>query len=77
MGKVFVDVIAEFTKEGELRPISFIWNDGTRYNIDKVYEYKKAASLKAGGHGIRYKCKVMGKDIFLYLEEDRWFIEGK
>ncbi len=77
MKKVFVDVIAQFTKEGELIPMEVTWNDGRKYSVDKVFEHKKAASLKVGGQGIRYRCRVCNKEIYLFLEEGKWFMEGK
>ncbi len=77
MKKVFVQLNATFSPNGELIPVSFVWEDGSKYIIDKVYDHKKAASLKVGGQGTRYRCRVMGKEIFIFFEEGRWFIEGK
>ena len=77
MKKVFVQLNATFSPNGELIPVFFIWEDGVKYIVDKVYDHKKAASLKVGGQGIRYRCKVMGKEIYIFFEEGRWFIEGK
>lgn len=75
--KVFVDVTAVFSKEGILVPISFVWEDGERYEVDKILDCRNAASLKAGGCGVRYTCRVCGKETFLFLEDNRWFMEGK
>ncbi len=77
MKKVFVQLDATFSPSGELIPVSFVWEDGSKYIIDKVFDYKKAASLKVGGQGIRYRCRVMGKEVFIFFEEGRWFVEGK
>lgn len=77
MRKVFVDVNATFTKDGVLQPLYFVWEDGIKYEIDRVYENKRAASLKVGGQGTRYRCRVMGKDVYLFLEDGKWFMEGK
>ena len=77
MGKVFIDVLVEFNKEGQRRPISFRWEDGRVFTIDRILDSCRAASLKAGGHGIRYKCRVHGKEIFLYNDDGKWFIETK
>lgn len=77
MRKVFVDVNATFIKDGRLLPLYFIWEDGIRYEIDKVYEIRKAASLKVGGQGQRYRCQVSGKEVYLFLEDGKWFMEGK
>ncbi|MCR6546024.1 hypothetical protein [Dehalobacterium formicoaceticum] len=75
--KVYVDVTARFDKEGGLVPQSVIWEDGRRFEIDRVLDVRPAASLKAGGCGMRYTCCIWGRETFLFLEEDRWFVEGK
>ena len=77
MRKVFVDVTATFTKDGDLQPMNFVWEDGIRYQVDKVIDNKRAASLKVGGRGQRYTCRVSGKEVYLYLEDGKWFMEGK
>ena len=59
--KVYVNVMAEFTNDGRLLPRSFIWKDGYVYEIQKVTDVRRAASLKAGGSGIRYTCIVTEK----------------
>lgn len=75
--KVIVPVIAEFDTEGNLMPLSFVWEDGRRYEIDRVLDVRRAASLRAGGGGIRYTCRVRGRQTFLFREEDHWFMERK
>ena len=40
--------------------------------------YKEiCASLKAGGAGIRYTCRIAGRVKYIWLEETRWFVEAK
>jgi len=75
--KVYVDVFARFSRNGELIPISFVWEDGTEYTIDKILDIRQAASLKAGGAGIRYTFQIRGRQACMYLEENRWFMERK
>lgn len=75
--KVYVKVAAFFHSDGQLQPVAFWWEDGRRYVIDKILDVCRAASLKAGGIGFRYTCMVHGHETYLYLEEDRWFIERK
>lgn len=75
--KVYVDVTATFTKDGILIPKKFIWEDGREYEVISVIDVRRAASTKAGGVGQRYTCVVEGKEIFLFYEEDRWFMERK
>ncbi len=76
--KVYVDVGAEFTDEGELLPRYLIWEDGTRYDIDRIKKRERCASRKAGGTGILYVCMIRGKEMRLFYEENyRWFVEAK
>ncbi|MBQ9827332.1 MAG: hypothetical protein IJM62_01470 [Lachnospiraceae bacterium] len=76
--KVYVDVTAEFSKDGILRPKSIVWLDGRRYEIQKVTDMRRAASLKAGGAGMRYTCIIDGHEGHLYYEDDnRWFMESR
>ena len=44
--KVYVNVMAEFTNDGRLLPRSFIWKDDHVYEIQKVTDVRRAASLK-------------------------------
>ena len=74
-GKVYVEVIATFKDDGRLIPLAIVWEDGRRFAVDRVTDIRPAASLKAGGCGIRYTCDVCGKPVCLYFEEDRWFME--
>jgi hypothetical protein len=75
--KVYVGVLAEFDPDGGILPLSFVWEDGKRYTVDRVTDIRRAASLKAGGIGMRYTCVVCGKQTYLYLDEDRWFMERR
>jgi len=78
MKKIFVEVIVRYQADGTKIPLSIIWDNGREYIIDKVTDIKKAASLKVGGQGVRYKCRILGKETYLWLEaNERWFVEGK
>lgn len=74
--KVYVDVLAEFSKDGLLIPKEITWEDGRKYEIIRVKDKRRAASTKAGGVGERYTCVVDGKEIFLFYEDNNmWFME--
>ena len=79
--KVYVDVNENRFKDGRVVPLSFIWEDGRHYKIDKVTDIRPAASLKAGGAGLRYTIRVRDRETYLFLEEDKvgakWFMERK
>jgi hypothetical protein len=75
LGKVFVQVVAEHNEDGKVKPLSLKWEDGRVFTIDRVLDVRMAASLKAGGQGIRYTCRIRGKEVYLFCDEGRWFVE--
>lgn len=76
MAKTFITVIAAHNPKGEIKPISIIWEDGRKYSVDKVLDVRIAASLKMGGQGRRYTCRIHGKEVFLFHDSGQWFIES-
>ena len=84
--KVYVRVEVAFDESGLMRPAALIWEDGTRYEIDRILARVPAASLKAGGCGDRYTIRVGGKETYLFFEHNptqnsncvgRWFVERR
>ena len=75
--KKYVDMIVQYTEDGQIIPLAVRWSAGELFEIDKVLDVQRAASLKAGGAGIRYTCRVKGREKYIWLEEDRWFVEAK
>ena len=79
--KVYVEVSEVRQVDGVVIPMSFVWEDGIAYSIDKILDIRRAASLKAGGAGLRYTVRVQNKETFMFLEEERgvqkWFMERK
>ena len=59
--KTYVQVIASFDSSGKLIPQAVIWEDGRKYEIDRVSEIKQVASMKVGGQGDRYTIIVNGQ----------------
>ena len=74
--KHYVGVIAEFDPEGCMLPRSVRWDDGRLFPVDRILDIRPAASLKAGGAGIRYTCRILGQVRYLFLEDGRWFVEA-
>ncbi|TWH49574.1 hypothetical protein [Sporomusa sp. KB1] len=73
--KIFVKITAEHDTKGNIRPILLHWEDGRKFEVDKVLDARPAASLKAGGYGMRYTCWIANKQVYLFCVEGRWFIE--
>jgi len=77
LSKIYVDVVAKFSKEGQLIPQSITWEDGRSFLIDRIRDIRRAASLKAGGVGMRYTCVIANQEKYLYYEDNNlWFVEG-
>ena len=84
--KVYVAVRAEFTEDGTMLPRELTWEDGEKFEIDRVLDIRQAPALKAGGQGDRYTIMVQGKQSYLFFERSanltgnvigRWFVERK
>ncbi|MBQ3073796.1 MAG: hypothetical protein IJD19_03860 [Ruminococcus sp.] len=75
--KEYVSVTARFDPDGNLLPVKLHWKDGRVFDIDRILDIRYAASLKAGGAGIRYLCRIAGHERYLFLEDNRWFVDGK
>ncbi len=75
MTKIYLIVNAKHDTDGSRVPISIVWSDGRVFEVDKVLEVKSAASIKGGSLGIRYRCKIMGKEVDLFDDEGKWFME--
>lgn len=76
--KVFVDVTAKFSREGGVKPLSLVWEDGRTIAIDRVKAVERAPARVSALLPVRYTCVIMGRERWLYLEPDkqRWFVEA-
>ena len=77
MSKVFVEVTAKHDLNGSIRPLTIIWEDGRVFEVDRLLDVRQAPSLKSGGLGIRYTCRICNKEVYLFDDEGKWFIEKK
>lgn len=75
--KVFVDVLVRCERDGNKTPVEVIFEDGKRYEVDRLLGRRRAAATKVGGTGIRYTIRVRGRETYLFEDEDRWFVEAK
>ena len=84
--KVYVSVTVDFSSEGVMLPRMIVWEDGMKYDVDRVIDIRPAYAAKAGGQGDRYTIQVNGQRPYLYFERStnlsgnvigRWFVERK
>lgn len=73
--KKYVEVIVKFDIDGKMTPLSIVWEDGQKYEIDRITDCIRAATLKSGGQGMRYTCIFSGHQRYLFFDDIRWFVE--
>jgi len=73
--KQYVKVRADHEIGGRVVPLMFRAEDGEAQHIDKIVFVCEAPSLKAGGQGTRYTCRIGGCELYLFHDRDDWFIE--
>lgn len=75
--KIYVSVRADHLLSGRIRPLMFRAKDGSVVRIDRILDEREAPSLKAGGQGMRYTCRVGEKQLYLFHDDVYWFIEAE
>lgn len=84
--KVYVSVEADFGSDGVMLPRAIIWEDGTRFEVDRVLDIRPAPALKAGGQGDRYSVRINNQPTYIFFERStnltgnvigRWFVERR
>lgn len=74
--KKYVRVIAVFNTDGRIIPRVLLDDDGTHMEISRISDIRRAASISAGGYGLRYTCVCCGRPLQIYLEGgERWFVD--
>ncbi len=75
--KKYVDMIVRYTEDGQIIPLAVRWSPDQLYEIDRVLDVRQAASLKAGGAGMAFYCRIKGQERYIWLEENKWFVDAK
>ena len=75
--KVYVGVELSVSPQGDVRPRTTIFEDGNKYQIDRLRQKCRAHATKVGGTGIRYTVIICNKQTYLYEDDGRWFVEAK
>ena len=75
--KIEVKVRCDWEIGGKIVPLMFRSEDGPVVKIDRILDVREAASTKAGGCGTRYTCRVRGRELYLFREEEQWFVVNR
>jgi len=72
-----VKVVVEYSPEGRVKPLLVEWEDGRKFEVDRLLDVRRAAATKAGGQGMRYTVRILGRETYLFEDEGRWFVEAR
>lgn len=75
--RAYVKVVVEVSAEGNVRPMEVEWEDGRRFEVDRLLDVRRAAATKAGGQGMRYTVRILGRETYLFEDDGRWFVEAR
>ena len=83
--KVYVKVNSDFDSTGYIQPKSITWADGRTFMIEKIKDYRPAATFRPGFAGACYTVMIRGEEKHLFFEwtdstfssrVGRWFVEA-
>ena len=84
--KEYIEVEVHFAADGTMLPRIIEWEDGHKYEIDRVLKIQPAPAMKAGGQGDRYTVMIGGQQRYLFFEHSpeygaekigKWFVERR
>lgn len=80
--RVPVRVLVECREDGKMVPMQITWPDGRVFAVDRLLDVRKAPA-KSGGAGVRFLCRIQGREVPLYFGLDNsgtreiWWCDGK
>ena len=75
--RAYVRVLVDVDEVGRMRPLRIYWEDGRSFEVDRLLDVRWASAPAAGGQGMRYTCRVRGRQVYLFEDEGRWFVEAR
>jgi hypothetical protein len=77
VNRIYIDVTVRWLPTGKMIPLSFTWEDGREYKINKVLAVREGHSLKQFASGKRYYCQTGKRRYYLHYDGERWYVEVK
>ena len=75
--RAYVRVVVDVNEIGAIHPLKIYWEDGRAFEVDRLLDVRQAASTRAGGQGMRYTCRILGRQVYLFEDDGRWFVEAR
>ena len=76
----YISVIADYSADGAVRPVSIRFADGPAYAVERVISVTEMSTTKHDGAESRYYVRIGGREHYLYFEgaeqnrQPRWFV---
>lgn len=85
MKRIYVETLVRFDLEGNMRPIAIVWEDGRRFEVQRVLSIKRRVSQTDGSGNLRFTCRIEGYERYLFFEDKKygevvggkWFVEAE
>lgn len=73
--KRYVEVVVRYCLDGRCDPLTIVWDDGQRFQIDRIERSGRGRCLNTPGYAIRYDVRIGRRMKHLYHDEAGWFVE--
>lgn len=70
-----VSVVALHRLDGSVVPLTIVWDDKRRFDVELVGEAGRCRCEHTPGHAIKYPVLVRGRRRDLYYGPEGWFVE--
>ena len=74
--KIYVGVESYTDEIGHIRPRIVHWQDGRRFEIQKILDERRTVSIDVNKPGTRFLCLINGQRRYLFFEGRRWFVDA-
>lgn len=64
----YVDVVARFSRDGQVEPVAVQWRDGRSFFVDEILGREPFGGTERGKSSERYRVRFGGHETDLYLE---------
>lgn len=76
--KIYVETLVRFPAEGGMRPVAVIWENGSRFEIDRIKFIDRAPARVSAVLPMRYTCVMGGRGkVSVFRRRDAALVRGK
>ena len=82
-GRNYVSVVADYSPDGTVSPVSVRFEDGPAFAVTKIISAIRMSMTKHNGTETRYYVRIGEREHYLYFEDarlsvaPRWFVEDQ